>query len=91
MKKKPTKSADLTLRLSAEERRVIDEAAASEHLSSSTWLRRLALLAAEDRKQREERRERMALLAEKIRAGELPPAREHASEVERMRSEGWKR
>jgi len=91
MKTKGRKSPDLTIRLSHEERREIDRAAAAEHLSSSTWLRRLALLASEDRKKRDEQRERMALLAARIRAGELPRAAEHADEVERSRAEAWKR
>jgi uncharacterized protein (DUF1778 family) len=91
MKTKARKSPDLTIRLSPEERREIDRAAAAEHLSSSTWLRRLALLSAEDRKRRDEQRERMAALAARIRAGELPRAAEHAAEVERSRAEAWKR
>lgn len=91
MKAKPRKSTDLTIRLTPEERREIDRAAGAEHLSSSTWLRRLALLASEDRKQRDAQRERMALLAARIREGKLAPAPDHAAEVERSRSEGWKR
>jgi len=91
MKTKGRKSPDLTIRLSPEERREIDRAAAEEHLSSSTWLRRIALLASEDRKKRDEQRERMALLAERVRSGALPRAAEHADAVERSRTEGWKR
>lgn len=91
MKRKVRKSPDLTVRLTPTERREIDRAAAAEHLSSSTWLRRIALLASEDRKTRDEQRERMALLAERIRAGALPRAAEHADEVERSRREDWKR
>jgi uncharacterized protein (DUF1778 family) len=91
MKSKTRKSPDLTIRLTPEERRAIDRAAEGEHLSSSTWLRRLALLAAEDRESREAQRERMALLAARIRAGTLPRAAEHAAAVERGRTESWKR
>lgn len=91
MKPKARKSRDITIRLTAEERREIDRAAAAEHLSSSTWLRRIALLASEDRKKRDEQRERMAMLAARIRAGTLPKAAEHADEVERSRTEDWKR
>lgn len=91
MKSSRRKSPDLTIRLTQEERREIDRAAAAEHLSSSTWLRRLALIASEERRNRQEQRERMAVLAARIRAGELPAAREHAAEVERRRTQGWKR
>lgn len=91
MKPKARKSPDITIRLTPEERREIDRAAAAEHLSSSTWLRRIALLASEDRKKRDEQRERMAMLAARIRAGTLPKAAEHADEVERSRVEDWKR
>jgi hypothetical protein len=91
MKARRRKSADLTVRLTPEERREIDRAASADHLSSSTWLRRVALLASEDRKRRDEQRERMALLAARIRADPLPRAAEHADEVERRRTEDWKR
>jgi hypothetical protein len=91
MDAKGRKSPDLTIRLTPEERREIDRAAAAEHLSSSTWLRRIALLASEDRKRRDEQRERMALLAARIRSGALPRAAEHADEVERSRTKAWKR
>jgi hypothetical protein len=64
---------------------------AAEHLSSSTWLRRLALLEAEDLKVRAAKREKMAALAAIVRAGELPPAPAHAAEVERQRRDGWRR
>jgi hypothetical protein len=91
MEKKRRKSPDLTIRLTREERSEIDRAAAAEHLSSSTWLRRLALIASDERKKRAEQRERMALLAARVRAGDLPRAAEHAADVERRRTQGWKR
>lgn len=40
-------SGDLTIRLNQAERRKLESAAAKEHLPVSTWLRRLALKAAE--------------------------------------------
>jgi hypothetical protein len=91
MKAKTRKSLDLTIRLTAGERREIDRAAAAEHLSSSTWLRRLALLEAEDLKVRAAKREKRVALAAVVRAGELPPAPEHAAEIERQRRDGWRR
>lgn len=90
-KAKARKSADITIRLSPQERREIDRAAAAEHLSSSTWLRRIALLATEERNAQAARAERMALLAARVRAGDLPRAAEHAAEVERTRTEPWNR
>lgn len=40
-------SGDLTIRLNSVERRKLEAAAAKDHLPISTWLRRLALKAAE--------------------------------------------
>jgi len=90
MKTRRRKSPVLTIRLTAPERAEIDRAAAAEHLSSSTWLRRLALLAAEEQKRADGQRQRMAVLAARVRSRALPRAAEHASEVERSR-EDWTR
>jgi hypothetical protein len=57
MAPKPRKNPDITIRLSPEERETIDRAAEADHLSSSTWLRRIALFGAEDQSSRKARRE----------------------------------
>jgi predicted transcriptional regulator len=75
------KTANLTIRLTAAQRTRLDRLAEKKlgsRRSTGTWLRRLALEAAD----REERAE--ALLR---RFARLPPAREHADEVERRRRE----
>ncbi len=70
MAKKPRKNPDITIRLTPGERRTIDRAAESDHLSSSTWLRRLALFGAEDDSSRKAERARVAGLAARVRGGE---------------------
>ncbi len=74
MARKPRKNPDITIRLSPEEREAIDRAAEADHLSSSTWLRRIALFGAEDESARETRRGLVARLAARMRGGEAPPA-----------------
>jgi uncharacterized protein (DUF1778 family) len=74
MAPKHRKNPDITIRLSPEEREAIDRAAEADHLSSSTWLRRIALFGAEDQSSREERRGLVARLAARVRGGEVPPA-----------------
>ena len=72
MVKKARKNPDLTIRLTSGERRTIDRAAEADHLSSSTWLRRLALFGAEDRSSRKAERARVAGLAARVRDGQTP-------------------
>ena len=67
MAPKPRKNPDITIRLSPEEREVIDRAAEADHLSSSTWLRRIALFGAEDTSSRDRERDRAADLAARVR------------------------
>jgi hypothetical protein len=74
MAPKPRKNPDITIRLSPEEREVIDRAAEADHLSSSTWLRRIALFGAEDPSSRQAERQRVADLAARVRGGEAPSA-----------------
>jgi len=69
MKKKPRKNPDLTIRLTPKERRTIDRAAEGDHLSSSTWIRRLALFGAEDSSSKAERA-LVAGLPARVRDGE---------------------
>ncbi len=72
MAKKPKKNPDLTIRLTPGERRAIDHAAEADHLSTSTWIRRLALFGAEDRSPAQAERARVAGLAARVRSGETP-------------------
>jgi uncharacterized protein (DUF1778 family) len=74
MTPKPRKNPDITIRLSPEEREAIDRAAEADHLSSSTWLRRIALFGAEDQSSREARGGLVARLAARVRGGEVPSA-----------------
>jgi uncharacterized protein (DUF1778 family) len=81
----PRKNPDITIRLSPEEREAIDRAAEADHLSSSTWLRRIALFGAEDTSPREAQRERVASLTARMRGGEAPPAAKAARRAPRGR------
>lgn len=87
------KTADLTIRLTAEERRSIEKAAASAHLPVSTWLRQLAMQEAarlrDSEALRAKRKESWARLREVLWS--LPPDDAHADEVERARREDWSR
>ena len=74
MAPKPRKNPDITIRLSPQEREAIDRAAEADHLSSSTWLRRIALFGAEDQSSREAQRGLVARLAARVRGGGPPPA-----------------
>lgn len=86
-------ASDLTIRLTPDERARIEKAAEADFLPVSTWLRQLALravVAADEAKVKEARRkEWLASIKEKLR--NLPPAHEHADEVERARREWNKR
>lgn len=79
------KSPDLTIRLTVEERRLIDRrAAAVRDRGVSSWARRVLLREA-SRETDEERDERVGRFLEALRSGRVPGAREHADEVERAR------
>jgi len=88
-----TTTADLTIRLTPEERSAIEKAAEAQHLPVSTWLRQLALKAVTAERDAEERRakgrEMKAWLLEEL--WRLPAAHEHADEVERARKRDWGR
>jgi predicted transcriptional regulator len=75
----PGKTSNLTIRLTAEQRTRLDRLAERKlgsRRSTGTWLRRLALEAAE-------REERAAALLRSL--ARLPAARDHADEVARRR------
>lgn len=91
--KKKMKSGDLTIRLTADERRGIERAAAAAHLPVSTWLRQLALTAITTSRDDEESRARRKAWWARMREElwRLPASPEHADEVERARREDWNR
>lgn len=79
------KSPDLTIRLTAEERRLIDRhAAAVRDRGVSSWARRVLLREASQETD-EERDERARRFIEALRSGRVPGAKEHADAVERTR------
>jgi uncharacterized protein (DUF1778 family) len=82
------KGRDLTVRLTAAQRRLLDAAARAEHLDTSTWMRQLGLKRAEERAAEPERRRRIERLVAALRSGGLPEASGHAAEVERSRRHG---
>jgi uncharacterized protein (DUF1778 family) len=82
---------DLTIRLTAAQRRLLDSAARAEHLDTSTWMRQLGLKRAEERAAEPERKRRIERLVAALRGGGLPDASGHAAEVERSRRHGWTR
>jgi urease accessory protein UreF len=88
-----TKVKELTIRVSAEERRAIEGAASADHLAASTWARQVVLRQVEAarlaRERREERRRVGRELADMLRA--LPDDSAHADELERSRREDWER
>jgi uncharacterized protein (DUF1778 family) len=88
-----TKAKELTIRVSAEERRAIEGAAGADHLPASTWARQAVLRRVEEarleRERREERRRSGRELAVLLRS--LPDDSAHAAELERSRREDWKR
>ena len=88
-----TTSSDLTIRLTPEERARIEKVAEADFLPVSTWLRQLALravVAADEARVKEARRKEW-LASVKEQLWDLPPAHEHADEVERARREWRKR
>jgi hypothetical protein len=95
MAKRPrsTKAKELTIRVSAEERRAIEGAASADHLPASTWARQVVLRQVEaarlERKRREDRSRIGRELAAMLRS--LPDDSAHADEVERSRREDWQR
>jgi len=86
-----TKTATINLRLARDERRLIEQAARSAHLQVGTWMRQTCLRAAEREAGGDERRARLLDFIRRARAGEIAPAAQHAAEVERARSDEWKR
>jgi uncharacterized protein (DUF1778 family) len=85
-------SGDLTIRLTPAERRKLEAAAAKDHLPISTWLRRLALKAAEgvtpeDEAERQRRIDRALAF---IGSFSKEEADELRASVRRSR-EGWDR
>jgi uncharacterized protein (DUF1778 family) len=90
---KSTKAKELTIRVSAEERRAIEGAASADHLPASTWARQVVLRRVDEARLEQERRE------ERRRAGRdlsamlrsLPDDSVHADEMERSRREDRKR
>ena len=85
------KGRDLTVRLTAAQRRLLDAAARVEHLDTSTWIRQLGLKRAEERAAEPERKRRIERLVAALRSGGLPDASGHAAEVERTRRQEWGR
>jgi hypothetical protein len=73
MARKPRKNPDITIRLTPQEREALDRAAEADHLSTSTWLRRIALFGAEDQSSREVQRGLIASLVARVRGTEAPP------------------
>jgi uncharacterized protein (DUF1778 family) len=83
-----TKQMKLTIRLSAEERRAVERAAAADHVPASSWVRQVVLRRVEETRlalvRREERRRSGRELAAMLRL--LPDDSAHADEVERARA-----
>jgi urease accessory protein UreF len=92
-KRTSTKVKELTIRVSAEQRRAIESAAVAEHLPASTWARQAVLRRVDasrlERERREERRRVGRQLAAMLRT--LPEDRAHADGLEQSRREDWKR
>ncbi len=87
------KTGDLTIRLTAEERRGIEKAAEAVHLPVSTWLRQLALQEAARLRESEELKARRMESWVRLRKvlWSLPADDAHADEVERARRDDWGR
>ena len=85
-------SGDLTIRLSLTERRRLEAAAGKDHLPVSTWLRRLALKAAEGAEPEDEaaRQRRIDRALEFIGSLTMEEAEELRASVRRSR-DGWER
>lgn len=88
-----TTAGDLTIRLTPDERSSIEKVADAQFLPASTWLRQLALravaAASEEREREARKKEWLARMKEGL--WKLPPAHEHADEVERRRKEWGRR
>jgi uncharacterized protein (DUF1778 family) len=84
------KSPDLTIRLTEAERRALDRATAVRHERGvSTWARKVLLEAAAS--PTGEEKARIAKEFFDWLRSNPPGLKEHADEVERLRSEGWAR
>jgi len=81
------RSGDLTIRMSLGERRKLESAASKHHLALSTWLRQVALRAAERDLMfdEDERRKRVAAALAALDEDPVP-----ADELQRRRA-GWNR
>lgn len=90
---KSTKAKELTIRVSAEERRAIEGAAGADHLPASTWARQVVLQRVEEARREQERREERRRVGRELVAmlRSLPDDSAHAAEMERSRREDWKR
>ena len=84
------KSADLTIRLSASARALLDRAAEKRRERGVSSWARAVLLREAARETDEERDRRVARLIASMRKG-FAGADAHAAGVERSRSEGWSR
>jgi len=90
---KSTKAKELTIRVSAEERRAIEGAAGADHLPASTWARQVVLRRVDEAHRERERREERQRVGRELAAmlKSLPDDSVHADEMERSRREDWKR
>lgn len=84
------KSADLTIRLTASDRALLDRAASKRAARGVSSWARAVLLREASRETDEERARRVARLIASMRRG-FAGAEAHVADVERSRSEGWKR
>ncbi len=88
-----TKAKELTIRVSAEERRAIEGAAGADHLPASTWARQVVLRRVDEAHREQERREERQRVGRELAAmlRSMPDDSAHADEMERSRREDWKR
>src|SRR6266545_7250741 len=63
-----TKAKELTIRVSAEERRAIEGAAGADHLPASTWARQVVLRRVEEARREQEHREERKRVGRDLRA-----------------------
>jgi hypothetical protein len=84
---------ELTIRVSAEERRAIEGAAGADHLPASTWARQVVLHRIDELRREQERRVERKRVGHELAAllRSLPDDSVHAAEMERSRREDWKR
>lgn len=92
-RRKSARAKELTIRISAEERRAIEGAAGADHLPASTWARQVVLRRVDEVRREQERREERQRLGRELSAmlRSLPDDSAHAVEMERSRRDDWKR